>query len=331
MEVEDWECVDGVIRAVLCDGSTGPVIGRKTDQEQVLIDVEMFGGLWAGDLIHARLPVGGTDLPSEISEQFKTLGIAEWKNAIDSELILAARKEVNEAHLNGILKRSNHGQSTNTRTDSVGFFNFSKKCFEESDSEESEFDVEETVDANIVEAFRQMELIGASFQKLVPMKMLCPPQGMIAMYPGNESKYVQHYDNEKDDSGHWRNFRCLTIVLYLNDPIWNASKNGGVLRCKALNGMNLEILPSGGSIVVFDSMKISHEVVASKSNRAALSMWFVTPDILNTDASPQGNIEDTVRLPKKKKRNPIDVVSVPKVIVGNIEESNESFGFNFFS
>ena len=80
---------------------------------------------------------------------------------------------------------------------------------------------------------------------------------------GKNGKYVPHLDNDKvGESSRWRNFRVLTAIMYLNNEAWD-SNDGGELVCHLSSGDNLKILPSSGSVVLFDSRKMMHEVCGS--------------------------------------------------------------------
>lgn len=79
--------------------------------------------------------------------------------------------------------------------------------------------------------------------------------------------------------------RCVTAILYLNESDWNSDEahDGGALR--AYIGAQdsdetgesakrvLSISPTGGTLVVFDSQEILHEVLPSNRQRFALTCW----------------------------------------------------------
>ena len=96
--------------------------------------------------------------------------------------------------------------------------------------------------------------------------------------------------------------RVITAILYLNSPSWNS---GGELRLFDYNNNNnntattssidddasdgsddnyLDILPTGGKLILFDSSKVEHQVLASHvggEDRYALTCWF------NGDLTPE--------------------------------------------
>ena len=120
----------------------------------------------------------------------------------------------------------------------------------------------------------------------------------------------------------YRNFRVLTAIAYLNDPEWGEG-DGGQLRCYApleatpaggggaLGGeadggqppgdrppgdrppggqppgggpAELEIVPRGGTVVVFPSQTVPHEVLPARRPRLAATLWMVSSSLLQADA-----------------------------------------------
>ncbi|GFH52473.1 hypothetical protein CTEN210_08949 [Chaetoceros tenuissimus] len=70
--------------------------------------------------------------------------------------------------------------------------------------------------------------------------------------------------------------RSVTCILYLNSPDWNS---GGNLRC--YRGKETveeretftDVNPTGGTLIIFDSEKVEHEVLPSTKDRYALTLW----------------------------------------------------------
>lgn len=90
--------------------------------------------------------------------------------------------------------------------------------------------------------------------------------------------------------------RRITAILYINDEDWDCSPlvDGGALRCYIDNnstvvidsdpavagvsagasaGSVLNINPAGGTLVLFDSRYLLHEVCPSNRERFALTIW----------------------------------------------------------
>lgn len=65
--------------------------------------------------------------------------------------------------------------------------------------------------------------------------------------------------------------RMISCTLYLNDA-WRP-QDGGALRLHVLDGP-VDVLPEGGTMVVFRSDSVPHEVLVSSRERYSLTGWF---------------------------------------------------------
>ena len=121
-----------------------------------------------------------------------------------------------------------------------------------------------------------------------------PQQCQLSCYEGDSrQRYRRHLDTCLDtvyDMGlfnWWRSsdyrYRKVTIILYLNDSEWGKSKrDGGELRCYHERSVSAgddddytytDVQPAGGTMVVFDSCTVAHEVLPSSRDRFALTCW----------------------------------------------------------
>jgi len=96
-------------------------------------------------------------------------------------------------------------------------------------------------------------------------------------YP--EGGYFQRHvdDYEANDGAPSR--RSVSFICYLNDPgapAWT-ERDGGALRVHHPEGAYYEILPDAGSLVLFDSMAVEHEVRPTRRERTCLIGWFHAP------------------------------------------------------
>jgi hypothetical protein len=90
--------------------------------------------------------------------------------------------------------------------------------------------------------------------------------------------------------------RCVTAILYLNDDNWNVETDGGALKCYMNSAPEdntgetatviKSVAPIGGTLVLFDSRYLLHEVCPSNRERYALTLWIVGDDaeVSNSDA-----------------------------------------------
>lgn len=123
-------------------------------------------------------------------------------------------------------------------------------------------------------------------------RMLCPRLGMAAVYDGSGACYEKHRDNERVGAQwmgyrqhlgtRWVNHRVLTLVAYVNPK---GFLEGGSLRCYVGAGpgdqtgatarCKEDVLPDGGSAVLFAARELLHEVLPSCGRRFALTLWMV--------------------------------------------------------
>lgn len=88
----------------------------------------------------------------------------------------------------------------------------------------------------------------------------------FALYPPG-AFYLKHVDRFRDDDR-----RMVSAVIYLNDA-W-LPEHGGQLRMYLKDGVENDVLPSGGCLVVFLSGEIPHEVLPATRERLSLTGWF---------------------------------------------------------
>jgi SM-20-related protein len=88
----------------------------------------------------------------------------------------------------------------------------------------------------------------------------------FALYPVG-ARYARHLDRFKGDPS-----RALSCVLYLNER-WQPA-NGGQLHLYLDEDECMEVVPYGGTLVVFLSERFEHEVLPASRERYSLTGWF---------------------------------------------------------
>ena len=88
----------------------------------------------------------------------------------------------------------------------------------------------------------------------------------FALYPPG-AFYQKHLDRFRDDDR-----RAVSVVFYLN-PDWQAEQ-GGALRLYLADGSTHDVLPEAGTLVVFLSAVLPHEVLPATRERLSLTGWF---------------------------------------------------------
>ncbi len=300
------------LRQELADGTAGPIVGSVDADGCITIDEEASAGEWVAELLTARVPAGEpVAVPPSLRDGLSSGRAVEWPGALPSELVSACRAEL-EALGKRRLSNANHGQAPATRGDRVAFLAFGQEGVGggDDDDESSSDEDEQSCPPRLAEAYRWLESVGSQLgrERVLGCSMLVPRLGMAAVYDGGAPGYVCHRDNERaprDDVdgdagrlGRWRNARVLTAIAYLNDEDWRAD-DGGRLRCYARDdgygdgACVLEVVPRGGTVVLFPSCAVPHEVEASRGRpRYAISLWFVSGSLVDDGDEadgPRGN------------------------------------------
>ena len=117
-------------------------------------------------------------------------------------------------------------------------------------------------------------------------QVVVPRPCQLALYPGDsKASYARHLDACTSTLAElgllewWRlsdyRQRVITVILYLNEPDRHES-DGGVLRCWANpkdREESFDIVPKGGTLVIFQSDLVEHMVLPSSVDRYALTNW----------------------------------------------------------
>lgn len=86
--------------------------------------------------------------------------------------------------------------------------------------------------------------------------------------------YRRHVDRHASGSG---GQRVVSTVCYLNAPAWPAEA-GGELVLHPSAGEPVRVMPEGGTLVIFRSDDLPHEVLAATRQRLSIAGWFRTRD-----------------------------------------------------
>lgn len=116
------------------------------------------------------------------------------------------------------------------------------------------------------------------------LQLAVPGVCLVSAYPPG-ARYTRHLDCYGED-----NARALTLILYVNDAGWSTPDDGGALRLEPVDGsVSCEVVPSGGTLVVFESRRVWHEVLPSKRLRFAITLWvYGAPTAAHTALRTQG-------------------------------------------
>lgn len=101
----------------------------------------------------------------------------------------------------------------------------------------------------------------------------------LALYPPG-AFYRRHFDSFRGAAN-----RMVSLVVYLNRD-WHPGNAGELVLYRAGSGEEMaRIAPSAGTLVLFMSEEIEHEVLDTRSDRASVAGWFrlnnTTADIID--------------------------------------------------
>lgn len=94
---------------------------------------------------------------------------------------------------------------------------------------------------------------------------------------GAGSFYRRHVDRHAGTPDGGRGQRVISTVCYLNEPGWPADAGGELLLYPEAGGP-LRVPPEGGTLVLFRSETIPHEVLAAQRERLSIAGWMRTRD-----------------------------------------------------
>lgn len=207
---------------------------------------------------------------------------------LNDKSLAAVQKEVQSYFLRGLFSRQANGRKSNVRGDLV--------CWTKENDEH--------LSSEMLHCLRLLRGVADALEKHEYAKSkghYVARHLQLSWYPGDASScYVRHFDYSNQSILHtgllgWlRSFdsrqRCLTAILYLNDADWKQSTtlreddttpsdgDGGELRCfhprgHCSEGSYTDIVPRGGTMVIFDARSIEHQVLSSNRDRFALTCW----------------------------------------------------------
>lgn len=94
-------------------------------------------------------------------------------------------------------------------------------------------------------------------------------EAQYAHYPVG-AFYKRHVDRHRDS-----NARVVSAVLYLN-PDWPADAGGELVMFDAAEKEQFRLAPVGGTLVLFMSADMPHEVLPARQERWSIAGWFRT-------------------------------------------------------
>ena len=186
-------------------------------------------------------------------EQVATEGHAIVPDFASTELVAALCGEARRRHLAGHFRAAGIGRGAD-RVERRDIRGDALLWLDENALAPPELVLSEALEKMRVELNRTMFLGLFSFE------------GHYAHYPPG-AFYRRHRDRFRDDDA-----RVLSCVLYLNGA-WGTA-DGGALRIHLPGGGARDILPAGGTLVVFLADRYEHEVLPANRERWSIAGWF---------------------------------------------------------
>lgn len=91
------------------------------------------------------------------------------------------------------------------------------------------------------------------------------------------SGYGRHVDRHATTPGGGQGQRVISTVCYLNEPGWPADA-GGELALYPNEAETIKVAPEAGTLVVFRSDTLAHEVLPANRPRLSIAGWMRTRD-----------------------------------------------------
>lgn len=221
-------------------------------------------------------------------QELETNGYVIVKNFIPSDLVEALRADVTSLRSCDKFNIARIGQdATNTlntdiRIAETCFLGESKLLDVTSSAREELYTVLDNlrVDLSANSIFDQMDSNG-ELVRAAPALDKSLSELLYAYYPKG-GFYRRHTDAVQNSASV---LRCYSLLLYLNDD-WKES-DGGYLRIHLDSGGDflpqgeepnyVDVEPEGGTLVLFKSDRIPHEVLDTNSERTAVVGWYNRP------------------------------------------------------
>ena len=235
----------------------------------------------------------GTLLPPVAVQQLQQTGWCVVNDAVSPRLVEATRRQALALVKTGAMHDS--ANAKDVRQDIVSWVE-ARPCPQQPGPEAADL----TAHDPLLRCAQQLRGIGWELENNATYTRThthTVPRGLqLAMYDGQQASYRAHRDNATGPSTSvWAlglveylrarpyKTRAITAILYLNPPEWDVGQSGGALRMyldadpeddRGNTATQVrDVSPCGGTLVVFDSRHMLHEVLPTCDRRLALTTW----------------------------------------------------------
>ena len=228
-----------------------------------------------------------SDVSSQLNEndlrQLASNGYIVKPNFLSSTFVKNLRRDIDLLRAKNRFTAAKIGQdSTNTLNTKI---RIAETCFVgESKLQDEPNEVRDEL-YQVLENLRSVlsanELLKRNNNSPAPMLDRTLSEFLYAYYPKG-GFYRRHMDSVPNSAS---SLRAYSLLIYLNE-YWSES-DGGYLRMHFDSGREflpsneeakyIDVKPKGGTLVLFDSYKIPHEVLDTSSERAVVVGWYNRP------------------------------------------------------
>uniref|UniRef100_A0AAF5CVT1 hypoxia-inducible factor-proline dioxygenase n=1 Tax=Strongyloides stercoralis TaxID=6248 RepID=A0AAF5CVT1_STRER len=202
-----------------------------------------------------------------ILDNLRTYGYAIVEDFLGNSHLSNISNEINTLYRQGLfsagqlMDKKEETNSTEIRSDQIFWFDSSNKM---------------SINAVHIRLLVQMvdSVINKLKDKIQPHTIGGRSPAMIAIYPGNGTKYVKHVDNPTNDVS--KDGRCITAIYYCNKD-WDINRDGGALRLYPYTSQTpIDIIPKADRLIFFWSdSRNPHEVMPVYNRpRIGITIWY---------------------------------------------------------
>lgn len=222
--------------------------------------------------LECRYPPASSIITAEHVRKLEQSHMVVIHNVLSTQALAGARRSVHKLTLDA----ENHSNDDDVRQDQICLVRESDSDFEHDSGSD-----------DIIHCIKLLRGIPCLLDRFNynTSSFVVPRQCQLARYLPDGSTYKRHLDkctSSLSDMGllGWLRasdyrHRSVTCILYLNAQDWTS---GGKLRCfdyqqEGKSSNSIDINPTGGTLIIFDSEKVEHEVLPSSNVRYALTIW----------------------------------------------------------
>uniref|UniRef100_A0A0N5BRY6 hypoxia-inducible factor-proline dioxygenase n=1 Tax=Strongyloides papillosus TaxID=174720 RepID=A0A0N5BRY6_STREA len=225
-----------------------------------------------------------------ILENLRTYGYAIVENFLGNNHLNNIYNEINVLYRQGVfsagqlMDKKEETNSEEIRSDQIFWFDSSNEI---------------SINAVHIRLLVQMvdSVVNKLKDKIHPHTIGGRSRAMIAIYPGNGTKYVKHVDNPTNDVS--KDGRCITAIYYCNKN-WDINRDGGALRLYPhTSQVPIDIIPKADRLIFFWSdSRNPHEVMPVYNRpRIGITIWYFDKkqQILNNKESSCNDLNNRKR------------------------------------